>query len=237
MQINQSAVIKARHVTAFMSAASFLQTTIALSHTRTRNSLYGLKNCGTPRDENRLRTSQKRPEGNIETSERRRNRRTNKLRNNRFTVCLTKYMYIYTASVVQRQRSTQVCGFKPGRSIRIFGRKNPEHAFLRRRSKAVGPMSQICGIKKIAKFRWKSEFRQNYYRTSFSPTVSPLAARITRVFEDGGTWRLKWERLKAGEGNGKLPSRTCPVCSVPEPYRSHDWALVPAKPAAFKAEY
>ena len=24
--------------------------------------------------------------------------------------------------------------------------------------------------------------------------------------------------------------RTCPRCSVPEPYRSHDWALVPAKP-------
>jgi len=30
--------------------------------------------------------------------------------------------------------------------------------------------------------------------------------------------------------------RTCPGCSVPEPYRSHDWALVPANPAS-KAEY
>ena len=29
---------------------------------------------------------------------------------------------------------------------------------------------------------------------------------------------------------------TCPGCSVPEPYRSHDWALVPASPAS-KAEY
>jgi len=48
--------------------------------------------------------------------------------------------------------------------------------------------------------------------------------------KDGGTWRLKWERLKAGESNGKQPPRTCPGCSVPEPYRSHDWALVPAKP-------
>ena len=36
---------------------------------------------------------------------------------------------------------------------------------------------------------------------------------------DGGTWRLKWERLKAGESNGKLSPRTCPGCSVPEPYR------------------
>ena len=77
---------------------------------------------------------------------------------------------------------------------------------------------------------WKSVFRQNYYRTSFSPTVPPFAARISQVVADGGTWRLKWERLKAEESNGKLPPRTCPGCSVPEPYRSHDWALVPAKP-------
>jgi hypothetical protein len=32
-----------------------------------------------------------------------------------------------------------------------------------------------------------------------------------------------------GESNAKLPLRTCPECSVPEPYRSPDWALVPAK--------
>ena len=32
-----------------------------------------------------------------------------------------------------------------------------------------------------------------------------------------------------GESNGKLPPRTCPGCSVPEPYRSHDW-LLPARP-------
>ena len=38
--------------------------------------------------------------------------------------------------------STQDCGFKPGRSRRIFrAKKNPQHVFLRRGSKAVGPMS------------------------------------------------------------------------------------------------
>jgi hypothetical protein len=38
--------------------------------------------------------------------------------------------------------STQVRGFKPGRSLRIFqGEKIPQHAFLRRGSKAGGPMS------------------------------------------------------------------------------------------------
>ena len=65
---------------------------------------------------------------------------------------------------------------------------------------------------------------------NFSPTVPPFAARISRTIADGGTWRLKWEHLKAGESNGKLPPRTCPGYSVPEPHRSHDWALVPAKP-------
>ena len=37
---------------------------------------------------------------------------------------------------------TQVRGFKPGRSRRIFqGEKNPQHAFLRKGNKAICPMS------------------------------------------------------------------------------------------------
>ena len=42
--------------------------------------------------------------------------------------------------------------------------------------------------------------------------------------------------MAVGESNGKLPPSTCPGCSVPQPYRSHDWTLVPANPAS-KAEY
>jgi hypothetical protein len=42
---------------------------------------------------------------------------------------------------------TQVRGFKPGRSSRIFkSGKILKHAFLQKGSKAVGPMSQICGM-------------------------------------------------------------------------------------------
>jgi len=42
--------------------------------------------------------------------------------------------------------STQVRGFKPGRSRQDFsGRKIPQHALLQKGSKAVGPMLQICG--------------------------------------------------------------------------------------------
>ena len=43
---------------------------------------------------------------------------------------------------------TQVCGFKPGRSRWIFGRKNPQHAFLGTRSKRICPMSQLCAMSK-----------------------------------------------------------------------------------------
>jgi hypothetical protein len=70
---------------------------------------------------------------------------------------------------------------------------------------------------------WKSSFRQNY-RTTFSPTVPPSAATISRVMADvealgGESGNIK----KAGESNSKLPLRTCPGCSVPEPYQSPDW--------------
>ena len=42
--------------------------------------------------------------------------------------------------------STQVRGFKPGRSLQNFSRReNPQHAFFRKASKAVGVMTQICG--------------------------------------------------------------------------------------------
>jgi hypothetical protein len=46
------------------------------------------------------------------------------------------------------------------------------------------------------------------------------------------TWRplaTKVGMSKAGESNGKLPLRTCPECSVPEPNRSPDWGPVAAK--------
>jgi hypothetical protein len=45
---------------------------------------------------------------------------------------------------------TQVRGFKPDRSRRIFqGEKIPQRAFLRKGSKPVGPMSLIYGMEMI----------------------------------------------------------------------------------------
>ena len=62
-----------------------------------------------------------------------------------FDINLYKRKYQWSGGSVL-PLSTQVRGFKPGRSRQDFsGRKNPQHAFLRKGSKAVGPVSQICG--------------------------------------------------------------------------------------------
>jgi hypothetical protein len=56
--------------------------------------------------------------------------------------------------------------------------------------------------------------------------------KYSKVKEAKETVDLKmWhhKHVLFGESNGKLPLRTFPECSVPEPYRSPDWALVPAK--------
>jgi hypothetical protein len=37
-------------------------------------------------------------------------------------------------------------GSNPAEAVGFFRAKNPQHAFLRRGSKAVGPMSEICGM-------------------------------------------------------------------------------------------
>jgi len=68
--------------------------------------------------------------------------------------------------------STQVRGLKPGRSRQDFsGRKKKCRRF--------------AACTRSLNVTWISTFRQNY-RPTFSPTVPPLAARISRVV---WTWR------------------------------------------------
>ena len=121
--------------------------------------------------------------------------------------------------------STQVCGFKHGRSRRILSTSS-----FGGEVKPSVPCRRFAACKRSLNLRRSRNLGKNYYPRSYSPTVPPFAARISRVVADGVTWWVKGERLKAGESNGKLPPRIWPGCSVPEPYRSHDWALVPAKP-------
>jgi hypothetical protein len=56
--------------------------------------------------------------------------------------------------------------------------------------------------------------------------------RSEKILTLMGTWRHLAARVETSKGrgsNGKLPLRTRLECSVPEPYRLSDWALVPAK--------
>ena len=127
--------------------------------------------------------------------------------------------------------STQVCGFKPGRSLQIFRAiKILSTPSFREEVKPSVPCRIFAACRRSLNLHGSRNLGKITTGHLFRPQFNLYAARISRVIADGGAWRLKWKRLKAGESNGKLPPRTCPGCSVPEPYRSHDWALVPAKP-------
>jgi hypothetical protein len=60
---------------------------------------------------------------------------------------------------------TQVRGFKPGR---FFGWQNPQHAFLWRRSKAVCPLSQLCGMLKNTAITWKLDCLAKFDQPPFA---------------------------------------------------------------------
>jgi len=112
----------------------------------------------------------------------------------------------------------KIAGSNLAETVGFLGRKNPQHGgevkppVPCRRFAACKRSLNLCGSRNSGKITTGNRSRPQFH------------------FLMLGTWRLKWERLKAGESNGKLPPRTCPACSVQEPYQSHDWALVPAKP-------
>jgi hypothetical protein len=53
-------------------------------------------------------------------------------------------------------------GSNPAEAVGFFGRKNPQHAFLRRGIKAVCPMSCFTACKRTQKRRGSRHFRQNF---------------------------------------------------------------------------
>jgi len=95
-----------------------------------------------------------------------------------------------------------------------------------RRFAACKRSQNLCGSQNLGKIAGQISHPQFHLSLIGSlallRTYRHLAAKV-------GTY-------KGGESNDKLPPRNCPGCSVPEPYRSHDWALIPANPAS-KAEY
>jgi hypothetical protein len=87
-------------------------------------------------------------------------------------------------------------GSNPAEAVGFFGRKNPQHAFLRRGSKAVCPMSCFTACKRTQKWRGSRQFRQNSLG-HFSPIVPSSAAGFASIASDaGGLLWWKWERSK-----------------------------------------
>ena len=128
--------------------------------------------------------------------------------------------------------STQVRGFKPGRSRQIFRVKKilstpsfggeVKPSVQCRRFAACERSLNLRGSRNLGKIT--GQISRSQFHLSLLGSLATL--RMYRHLA------AKVGTFKAGESNGKLPPRTCPGCSVPEPYWSHDWALVPANPAS-----
>ena len=104
--------------------------------------------------------------------------------------------------------STQVRGFKPGRSTLSFGGE-------------IKP-SVPCGRFAACKCRGSRHFGKITGQHSRPQYHLPPLGSLT----SWRTWRHLVAKMgtskKAGESNGNLPLRTCPGCSVPELHQSPD---------------
>ena len=132
--------------------------------------------------------------------------------------------------------STQVRRFKPGRSRRIFRAKKflctPSFRWEVKPSVACRIFSACKRSLNLCRSRNLGKITGHLSRPQFHLSLLGSLASLR-------TYRhlaAKVGTSKGGGNNRKLPPRTCPGCSVPEPHRSHDWALVPANPAS-TAEY
>ena len=100
--------------------------------------------------------------------------------------------------------------------------KNSQHAFHWRGSKAVGLMSQISGMLKIRKFKWKSEFRQNY-RTISSPQFHmSLLESLTSL----RTYRHLSAKVGKSKGGGKQLQTTPKDLSRIQVCQSHTGHMI-----------
>jgi hypothetical protein len=77
---------------------------------------------------------------------------------------------------------TQDRGFAPGRSRRNFRAKNPQHAFLRKGSKAFAPCRRFAACKRSLNDVKRSHFGK--ITRPFSPTVPSFATRSACVDGD-----------------------------------------------------
>jgi hypothetical protein len=71
---------------------------------------------------------------------------------------LTLYFVCFQNLTLHNDTIPKIAGSLPAEAVGFFERKNPKHSFLRKGSKAVCPMSQICGMSKNPIiYQWKSQ--------------------------------------------------------------------------------
>jgi len=133
------------------------------------------------------------------------------------------YVYIYMRYVTYKRFrwtrgtvlafSTQVRGFKPGRSRRIF-----------KGEKIISTPSFGGEVKPSVPCR-----RYAACKRSLNGVEVVISAKLPDNILAHSSHFLRWDLSRRGghlkktrESNGKLPLRTCPGCSVPEPYQSPD---------------
>jgi hypothetical protein len=76
----------------------------------------------------------------------------------------------------------EVAGSNPAETVGFLkGDKNPQHAFLRKGSKIIGPMSQIAACKRTL----------GAYPRHHLAAISLAARGLLRVVDARGTWRLE----------------------------------------------
>jgi hypothetical protein len=113
------------------------------------------------------------------------------------TQCNIQYSGFGGLGVSVLASGTQVRGFKPGRSRRIFkGRKFFSTPSFGREVKTWVPCRRFAACKRTLNVPWKPAFRQNY--RSYSPPISSNFRRYSaeRVGRRGGIWWPKLERPK-----------------------------------------
>jgi hypothetical protein len=127
---------------------------------------------------------------------------------------------------------TQARGFKHGRSHRIFkGEKILSTPSFGGEVKLSVPCRRFVAYKRSLDLRGIRILGRICRNISCPRRIPPSA---TRGLLCRRAWRHLAEKVGTSKGGGKQwqpTPKNLPGCSVPEPYRSPAWALVPAKPA------
>jgi len=132
---------------------------------------------------------------------------------------------------------TQVRGFNPGRSRRIFkGEKILSTPSFGGEVKLSVPCRRFAACKRSLELRGSQILDEICRNISRPRRVPPSAARgLSRRW----TWRHLAEKEGTSKGGGKQwqpTPKNLSGRSVPEPYRSPEWVLVSAK-TGLRAEY